>query len=135
MQAKSQVTRVPAANTDDAIAHFEKRLTFETDCWDVHHDIEHSVGDFVVLDVRSPALFLEGHVPTSESLPHPKISEGTLPPLPSGGIYVVYCAGPHCNGANKAAIKIAKLGLPVKEMTGGVEGWKDEEFSLATGAA
>ncbi|SPX55524.1 Rhodanese-related sulfurtransferase [Klebsiella pneumoniae] len=27
---------------------------------------------------------------------------------------MVYCAGPHCNGADVAALKLAELGLPVK---------------------
>ena len=43
---------------------------------------------------------------------------------------VVYCAGPHCNGANKAALRLARLGLPVKMMIGGVTGWIDEGFTL-----
>jgi len=45
---------------------------------------------------------------------------------------VTYCAGPHCNGAARAAIRLAKLGRPVKIMTGGITGWLDEGFALAT---
>jgi hypothetical protein len=45
------------------------------------------------------------------------------------------CAGPHCNGANKAALRLARLGLPVKMMIGGITGWLDEGFSLATAVA
>ena len=44
---------------------------------------------------------------------------------------MVYCAGPHCNGANKAAVRLATLGYPVKEMIGGVMGWLDEGFRLS----
>jgi len=50
---------------------------------------------------------------------------------PKGKMFVVYCAGPHCNGANKAALRLARLGLPVKMMIGGVTGWIDEGFTLA----
>jgi len=49
-------------------------------------------------------------------------------------LFVVYCAGPHCNGANKAAVKLAQLGRPVKEMIGGLTGWIDEGFGLERGA-
>lgn len=35
----SAVSRVPAASSADALAHFEALLQFETDCWDVHHAI------------------------------------------------------------------------------------------------
>jgi rhodanese-related sulfurtransferase len=45
-------------------------------------------------------------------------------------IFVVYCTGPHCNGADRAAVRLARLGRPVKKMIGGIEGWKDEGFEL-----
>ena len=38
---------------------------------------------------------------------------------------------PICNGANKAAVRLATQGYPVKEMIGGVMGWLDEGFHLA----
>ncbi len=130
IKAKSQVTAFPAAESAAAIAHFEARLGFETDCWDVNHSIENDVANFVILDVRSPELFANGHIPTAVNLPTLQINAESLPPLNEGGMYVVYCAGPHCNGANKAALRIAKLGLPVKEMIGGAIGWVDEGFEL-----
>jgi rhodanese-related sulfurtransferase len=53
---------------------------------------------------------------------------------PSDTAFVVYCAGPHCNGATKAAIRLARLGYRVKEMIGGITGWLDEEFTLERSA-
>jgi rhodanese-related sulfurtransferase len=50
--------------------------------------------------------------------------------FPPDTLFVVYCAGPHCNGANRAAVRLARLGLPVKEMIGGITGWLDEGFAL-----
>jgi rhodanese-related sulfurtransferase len=47
--------------------------------------------------------------------------------------FVVYCAGPHCNGADRAALALARLGRRVKKMIGGVTGWKDEGFALQAG--
>ena len=41
----------------------------------------------------------------------------------------MYCAGPHCNGADRAAVRLARLGRPVKKMIGGVTGWLDEGFA------
>lgn len=130
MQIKSQVGRFPAADSEAAAAHYRDKLRFETDCWDVHHAIANGVADFVLLDVRSEALFRAGHARSAIHLPHARITLETLPSLPEGAMYVVYCAGPHCNGSTKAALKIASLGLPVKEMIGGIEGWKDEGFDL-----
>ena len=131
----NNVTAVPAASPEEALAHFERRLTFETDCWDVHDALFRGVDDFVLLDVRSPALYEAGHVPGAINLPHARIVERNLTDWNNGTLFVVYCAGPHCNGANKAAVRLARLGRLVKEMIGGVKGWLDEGFSLTDGSA
>ncbi len=129
------VTDVPAAPPARALAHFEGLLTFETDCWDVNAALSGGHQGFVVLDVRSPQLFASGHVPGAVSLPHGRIDERNLAPYPADVLFVVYCAGPHCNGADRAAIRVARLGRPVKKMVGGVTGWLDEGLALATGEA
>jgi rhodanese-related sulfurtransferase len=126
----SNVTAVPAAVSAEARRHFAQRLTFETDCWDVHDALSRNVQDFVLLDVRSPALYAAGHVPAAINLPHGKITSRRMAEWPAGTLFVVYCAGPHCNGANKGALRLAEIGLPVKEMIGGVTGWIDEGFEL-----
>jgi rhodanese-related sulfurtransferase len=54
---------------------------------------------------------------------------------PRDTTFVVYCAGPHCNGADRAALRLAKLGRSVKLMIGGITGWLDEGFDLQAGAA
>jgi rhodanese-related sulfurtransferase len=129
-KTRNAVTEVPAAPSSEALSHFEALLRFETDCWDVHQEIIQTEPGFVVLDVRSPELFAAGHVPGAVNLPHGRINERNLAAYPAGSLFVVYCAGPHCNGADKAAVRLASLGRPVKKMIGGVEGWKDEGFPL-----
>ncbi|MDN7892357.1 rhodanese-like domain-containing protein [Burkholderia cepacia] len=127
----SYVTDVPAADSPAALAHFEASLRFETDCWDVHDALASSAPDFVLLDVRGPDQFAAGHVPGARNLPHRKIIESKLAGYPAATLFVVYCAGPHCNGAARAAIRLAHLGRPVKLMIGGVTGWRDEGFALS----
>jgi rhodanese-related sulfurtransferase len=127
----SPVSAVPAASSEEALAHFGDLLRFETDCWDVHEAMATGRQDFVLLDVRSPDLYAAGHVPGAVSLPHGRIVERNLAEHPPDTLFVVYCAGPHCNGADKAAVRLAGLGRPVKKMIGGVEGWTDEGFDLA----
>ncbi len=131
----SAVTRVPAATPRDAQLHFLRRLSFETDCWDVHHSISNNRKDFVLLDVRGEEYFAAGHILAAVNLPNWKINESTLVEFPEETKFVVYCAGPHCNGANKGALALAKLGYSVKEMIGGAIGWVDEGFVLVTGDA
>jgi len=126
----SVVQRVSAATSDHALAHFQARLGFETDCADVYYATNHETKDFVLLDVRTPTYYAAGHVPGALNMPTRTISEQRLQDYPADTLFVVYCAGPHCNGANKAAVKLAQLGRPVKEMIGGLTGWIDEGFGL-----
>lgn len=128
---KNPVTEIPAARSADAIAHFGAQFTFETDCWDVHEAMQAAEPGFVLLDVRGPALFARGHVPGAMNLPHAKIIASKMNDYPRETLFVVYCAGPHCNGAARAAVRLAQLGRPVKLMAGGITGWLDEGFSLA----
>lgn len=126
----SAVTAIPAAPSVEAEAHFAAEFTFETDCWDVHDALTREP-DFVLLDVRSPALYAKGHVPGAINLPHGKITASKMAEWPAGTLFVTYCAGPHCNGAARGALRLARLGRPVKIMAGGITGWLDEGFSLA----
>lgn len=126
------VTRVPAADSSVALKHFEQLLEFETDCWDVNFAVSNGRRDFTLIDVRSNSMFKNGHLPEAINLPHKEICEEALAGVPEDQVIVVYCAGPHCNGTEKAAIAVAKLGRPVKKMIGGVTGWMDEGFSLVS---
>lgn len=128
----SAVTAIPAAPSAEAEAHFAAEFTFETDCWDVHDALTREP-DFVLLDVRSPALYAKGHVPGAINLPHGKITASKMAEWPAGTLFVTYCAGPHCNGAARGALRLARLGRPVKIMAGGITGWLDEGFDLVTG--
>ena len=126
----SSVTQIPAAESAAALAHFESAFRFETDCWDVHDAMTNGRQDFVLLDVRSPELYAKGHVPGAINLPHGKIIESKMSEYPDNTVFVVYCAGPHCNGAHRGAVRLAKLGRPVKLMIGGMTGWIDEGFAV-----
>lgn len=130
LPTRSPVTQIPPADAPTAEAHFGGLLCLETDCWDVHASVDRA--DFVLLDVRSPGLYASGHVPGAMNLPHARINERNLVGYPDDTVFVVYCAGPHCNGADRAALRLARLGRPVKKMIGGVEGWLDEGFDLTT---
>jgi rhodanese-related sulfurtransferase len=124
------VTEHPPAEAAAAAAHFGALLAFETDCWDVHTALDSGTAGFVLLDVRGEAAYRAGHVAGAIHLPHRSLTEETLAAYPPETLFVVYCAGPHCNGADRAALRLARLGRPVKKMIGGVEGWKDEGFEL-----
>ena len=126
----SHVTQVPPAASARALAHFESAFEFETDCSDVNASVTAGEADFVLVDVRSHAMYDEGHVPGAVSIPHGKLIESMLRAYPAETVFVVYCAGPHCNGAHRGAVRLARLGRPVKIMIGGITGWVDEGLVL-----
>lgn len=130
----SHVTAIPAADSAAALAHFEASFRYETDCWDVHDAIAGGQQDFVLLDVRGSDKYAAGHVPGALDLAHRKIIGSKIAEFPATTLFVVYCAGPHCNGAARAAVRLAQLGRPVKLMTGGITGWLDEGFALTAEA-
>ena len=129
----SHVSEIPAAAPEVAAAHFERLLALETDCWDVHESMQDGSGDFVLLHVNGDqAGFDAGHVPGATFMHHSTIDGQTLASYPDDTLFVVYCAGPHCNGADRAAARPARLGRPVKKMIGGKIGRLDEGFDLVT---
>ena len=74
-------------------------------------------------------------MPGAVHIPHAELTEERLTEYAADTLFVVYCAGPHCNGANRGARRLADLGRPVKEMIGGIIGWQDEGFPVESGSA
>lgn len=129
----SYVTEFPAASPAETAAHFRQRLTFETDCADVYASLQQPDTDFVLLHVvGSPEMFLRRHIPGAIHLRHIDMTAERMQEWPEDTMFVVYCAGPHCNGADRAALKLSMLGRPVKVMIGGMTGWQDEGFAFTT---
>lgn len=132
---RSAVTAYACALPEDVISVYSERLSMETDCADVHAAFAAGEPDFVLLHaVGSPEAFSRRHIPGAWHLPHRLISEDILRQWPRDTVFVVYCAGPHCNGADQAALKLARLGRKVKVMIGGLTGWADEGFAFASGS-
>lgn len=117
----------------DALRHFAARLAFETDVSDVAADLAAGAPGLVVVDTRSAESWAQGHVEGAVHLPTAEIAERAAALVPRDATVVVYCWGPGCNGAQKAALEFAKLGRPVKEMLGGFEYWAREGFPVETG--
>ena len=122
----------PVATADEAIAHFRGRLAFESDVSDVATALAADEPGFIVVDTRSHASWVQGRVPGAMHLPGRRIADEAPGRIPTGTPVVVYCWGPGCNGATRAALEFARLGYPVKEMLGGFEYWVREGFAYDT---
>jgi rhodanese-related sulfurtransferase len=130
----SFVSAIPAAAPAVAAAHFAARLSLETDCSDVAAAMRAGEVDFVLLHVVGSAeAYARRHVPGAIHLRHADMTAERMAAWPADTLFVVYCAGPHCNGADRAALKLAALGRPVKLMIGGITGWEDEGLAFAVG--
>ena len=124
---EARVLATPAADPDDANAFFFKKLRYETDPSDVYADMKSGTADFVLADVRSRGAYTKSHAVGAINLPQTDINAETMSGFSKDKLIVVYCWGPGCNGATKAAAKLSALGFPVKEMIGGIEYWEDRE--------
>jgi rhodanese-related sulfurtransferase len=120
------------ATAHEAIAHFRGRLAFESDVSDVATALAADEPGFIVVDTRSDASWMQGRVPGAMHLPGRRIADEAPGRIPTGTPVVVYCWGPGCNGATRAALEFARLGHPVKEMLGGFEYWVREGFAYDT---
>jgi rhodanese-related sulfurtransferase len=108
----------------NATEHFAAKLAFETDPSDVFSAL--SAEEFVLVDSRSEAAWDRGHVRGAVHLPTAQIPLRGRDVVAPGTPVVVYCWGPGCNGATRAALAFAELGYAVKEMIGGYEYWVRE---------
>jgi rhodanese-related sulfurtransferase len=127
MANKSNVLNYPASPSKEANTFFSNKLGYETDCSDVYADIKNNNKCFVLLDVRSEEAYEKSHAITAINMPHSNINKQTFSQYDEHTVFVVYCWGPGCNGATKAAMKISALGFAVKEMIGGIQYWEDFE--------
>lgn len=128
----SYVTEFPPAQPQQVVAHYQQRLAFETDCADVYAALRDDQQDFVLLHVvGNETTFARRHLPGAIFLPHREMTPARMSEWPQDTLFVVYCAGPHCNGADRAALKLAGMGRYVKVMPGGITGWADEALPFA----
>jgi rhodanese-related sulfurtransferase len=118
-------------DTAPAVAHFSRRLEFETDVSDVHALLERGTGA-VVVDVRDDASWDAGHLPGAIHIPRLELTDRATTEIPADADVVVYCWSPGCNGAVKAALALSVAGYRVREMLGGFEYWAREGFAIAS---
>ncbi|WP_205324560.1 rhodanese-like domain-containing protein [Glycomyces sp. YM15] len=128
------VLRVPPAAPADALAYFTGQLAFRTDVSDVHSALNDGDPGFTLIDSRGRAAWDQGRVPGAVHLPTDDIAARAAELADPARPVVVYCWGPGCNGAYRAAVEFAKLGYQVKEMIGGMEYWIREGLPVATDA-
>ena len=102
--------------------HYERKLAYEIDAWDLQLAIE-SGEDVTVIDTRSREAFGRGHIPHALNIPHREMSAETTGAICKGALIVTYCDGVGCNASTKGALNMVKLGFRVRELIGGLDWW------------
>ena len=111
----------------DKIAHYENKLKYEVDSYDLWESI--TLGkDVVVVDARSEEAYAERHIPGAVNIPHRTMDIETPADLDKDVLYVTYCDGIGCNASTKGALNLARLGFNVKELMGGLDWWMRDGY-------
>ena len=125
----SPVLAATPAEPDVAAAFFALRLACQTDVADVATALTSGRPGFTLIDSRGDAAWAQSHIPGARHLPTAHLPQAELEP---DLVYVTYCWGPGCDGATRAALALARRGLRVKEMLGGLEYWVREGLPVET---
>ncbi|MBY0292856.1 MAG: rhodanese-like domain-containing protein [Alphaproteobacteria bacterium] len=133
--AKDSQTKVSPQDTKAAAEFFRHELNFKTNPHGVNSAIKDKQKNITIVDVRSAEEFAKGHIPGAINLPWDKYNgfdgpDTTFPELRKDGYNYVYCYQLLCNLSQKAAVKFASLGYPVKEMVGGFAEWEKEKYPI-----
>jgi rhodanese-related sulfurtransferase len=125
------MTTTDDRTTGAARSFFAAKLTFEIDPADLAAARAQGRAPIVV-DTRSTAAWDQGHLPGALHLPGGELRLRAAVELPDRSAdIVVYCWGPGCNGATRAALTLTDMGyLQVRELIGGFEYWAREGFAI-----
>ena len=113
---------------------YKAKLHFEIDSWDLYEAV--SKGEAVVIvDARSSDAYEQRHIPGALNIPHRTMTRESTAHLDRSKTYVTYCDGIGCNASTKGALKLAELGLTVKELIGGLDWWVRDGYATQGRAA
>ena len=81
--------------------------------------------NFIILDVRRPDEFKEGHIKNAINIPNETIGENEIPELADKNqLILVYCRSG--NRSKQASAKLANLGYTNIQEFGGINTWEGE---------
>jgi rhodanese-related sulfurtransferase len=114
---------------DEQIRHYQAKLQYEIDPWDLNEALGR--GDKILLvDTRSAEAYGQSHIPGAINIPHRTMSLTTTAQLDKTALIVTYCDGIRCNGSTKGALNMVRLGFRVKELIGGLDCWRYDGYRV-----
>ncbi|MBL8358600.1 MAG: metalloregulator ArsR/SmtB family transcription factor [Delftia acidovorans] len=88
--------------------------------------------DTIVLDVRPPAEFAQGHLPGAVNIPLEAL-EGELGALPPDKDIVAYCGGQYCVLSANAVTALRASGREARRFEAGFTGWQQAGLRVEAG--
>jgi rhodanese-related sulfurtransferase len=116
---------------EKAKAYFAAKMAFTTDPPELDGMIKRNE-PIVIVDVRLPSDYRQGHLPGAINLPKGKWHTGAG--LSRDKLNVVYCYDQQCHLAAEAALEFARQGYPVMEMEGGYDTWVAKGLAKEAGS-
>lgn len=118
---------LPSVHGDDAAAAAAPRIAA------AEAKTRAEAGTAVFVDVRSGAEYEAGHIAGALSITSTEM-ETQLKNLPADGLIITYCGQP-AEAASARAVQIFKEAgfANVVALTGGIKGWQDQGYPMATG--
>ena len=104
-------------------------MTRETDLADLVR--AHADGAAVVLDVREPGEYADGHVPGAVNIPLSQVPARSGEVPSEGRVYVVCASG---NRSTSATDTLRAAGLDAVSVRGGTKGWIEDGRPVTSGA-
>ena len=81
-------------------------------------------GNVIVVDIRDPEQYNEGHIPTAISIPKHEIDKNT-DKLSKDKLTIVYGCSEYCSAAAFACLTLADYEYPCVMMNGGYNAWSE----------
>jgi rhodanese-related sulfurtransferase len=108
---------------NEQLRHYQRKLEFEIDSWDLK--VTREAGEAItVIDARAKQAFAREHIPGAISLPHREMNAETTGAIDRKTLVVTYCDGIGCNASTKGALRMTELGFRTRELIGGLDWWK-----------
>lgn len=92
-------------------------------------------GTVVLIDVRPPEEFAQGHIAGAVSVPVERVAAWARALAPKRKPIVAYCRGPYCVYAVEAVAELRKRGLRATRVRDGVAEWRAAGYPVETGAS
>jgi rhodanese-related sulfurtransferase len=128
------LTSVSSKLTTGPVEYFRARLEYELSPDGLKKLLDNPPNNICIVDVRDPAQYGAGHIPTARCIPLGVIVSA-FAALPKDKMIVTYCEDIAGSRSLQAALELAQVGFPVQRLIGGFAEWSRRGYPVETAPA